>query len=163
MKSLNPTSFSLLLLLVLATTAVVAVGAPEGHTRGHNAKHGDRDGKCRGPKCSTTRGQTRAILTLNSFEKGGDGGGPSECDGRYHSDNMPIVALSTGWYNGGSLCHKNITIYTKNGRSTQAMVVDECDVNHKCRKDIVDGSKAVWMALGIPRNNWGWLPVTWST
>ena len=28
-------------------------------------------------------GNTKAILTLNSFEKGGDGGGPSECDNQY--------------------------------------------------------------------------------
>ncbi|KAE7999526.1 hypothetical protein FH972_003944 [Carpinus fangiana] len=35
---------------------------------------------------------TKATLTINSFEKGGDGGGPSECDGQYHSDNTPMVA-----------------------------------------------------------------------
>ncbi|KAB2595764.1 ripening-related protein 1 [Pyrus ussuriensis x Pyrus communis] len=42
-------------------------------------------------------GSTKAYLTLNSFEKNGDGGGPSECDNHYHNDNTPVVALSTGW------------------------------------------------------------------
>ncbi|KAI5345574.1 hypothetical protein L3X38_013451 [Prunus dulcis] len=46
-------------------------------------------------------GSTKAYLTLNSFEAGGDGGGPSECDKKYHNDNTPVVALSTGWYNNG--------------------------------------------------------------
>ncbi|MCD9561398.1 hypothetical protein HAX54_020501 [Datura stramonium] len=49
-------------------------------------------------KCSPpVTGNTKAVLTLNSFQKGGDGGGPSECDNQYHSDDTPVVALSTGW------------------------------------------------------------------
>ncbi|KAJ0483867.1 putative kiwellin [Helianthus annuus] len=40
----------------------------------------------------------KSTMTINSFEKGRDGGGPSECDGKFHSDNTPIVALSTRWY-----------------------------------------------------------------
>ncbi|PRQ20874.1 putative rlpA-like protein, double-psi beta-barrel [Rosa chinensis] len=71
-------------------------------------------------------GNTQPYLTLNSFEEGGDGGGPSECDGKYHNDKIPVVALSTGWYNGGSRCLNNIRI-NGNGRSVVAMVVDECD------------------------------------
>jgi hypothetical protein len=43
--------------------------------------------------------RTKATLTINSFEKGGDGGAPSECDNKYHSDDTPVVALSTGWFN----------------------------------------------------------------
>ncbi|KAK2988381.1 hypothetical protein RJ640_019263 [Escallonia rubra] len=39
---------------------------------------------------------TKATLTLNAFQKGGVGGGPSECDNQYYSDNTPDVALSTG-------------------------------------------------------------------
>ncbi|XVF78792.1 hypothetical protein PTKIN_Ptkin14bG0165500 [Pterospermum kingtungense] len=35
-------------------------------------------------------------IKLNSFEAGGDGGGPSEWDNQYHSDDEPVVALSTG-------------------------------------------------------------------
>nr|GEZ88185.1 hypothetical protein [Tanacetum cinerariifolium] len=78
-------------------------------------------------------GGTEATLTLNSFQKGGDGGGPSEC-------------------------HKYITI-NGNGRSVKAMVVDECDstmgcdAEHDyqppCPNNIVDASKAVWKALGV--------------
>nr|GMC89387.1 rlpA-like double-psi beta-barrel domain-containing protein [Ipomoea batatas] len=98
----------------------------------------------------------KAVLTINSFEKGGDGGGPSECDGHYHSDDTLIVALSTRWYNHGHRCHNYITI-NGNGRSVKAMVVDECDSNGGCANNIVDASKAVWKALafggvGVGRN-----------
>ncbi|KAL7254435.1 hypothetical protein ACSBR1_008761 [Camellia fascicularis] len=35
-------------------------------------------------KCSPpVSRQTKAALTINSFQKGGDGGSPSECDGKY--------------------------------------------------------------------------------
>ncbi|KAK4411015.1 Kiwellin-1 [Sesamum angolense] len=123
-------------------------------------------------KCSPPiSGTTKAVLTLNSFEKGGDGGGPSECDNNYHSDDTPVVTLSTGWYSGGSRCLNNITI-SANGRSVMAMVVDECDSTMGCDEDhdyqppcpnnIVDASKAVWKALGVPENDWGGLDITWS-
>ncbi|KAK4418644.1 Kiwellin-1 [Sesamum alatum] len=123
-------------------------------------------------KCSpAVSGTTKAVLTINSFEKGGDGGGPSECDNKYHSDDTPVVALSTGWYNGGSRCLKNIII-SANGQSVTAKVVDECDSTMGCDKDhdyqppcpnnIVDASKAVWKALGVPEDDWGELDITWS-
>ncbi|XP_056686010.1 kiwellin-1-like [Spinacia oleracea] len=61
-------------------------------------------------KCSPpVTSHTKAILTLNSFAKGGDGGGASACDNRYHSDSTPVVALSTGWYNKGSRYSRVIT------------------------------------------------------
>ncbi|KAL2335960.1 hypothetical protein Fmac_010406 [Flemingia macrophylla] len=123
-------------------------------------------------KCSPqVSGRTKAYLTLNSFEKNGDGGGPSACDNQYHSDDKPIVALSTGWFNHKSRCHKKITI-NGNGRSVEAMVVDECDSTMGCDADhdyqppcannIVDASKAVWEALGVPQDQWGGLQITWS-
>ncbi|KAI7724626.1 hypothetical protein M8C21_024965 [Ambrosia artemisiifolia] len=115
--------------------------------------------------------RTKATLTLNSFEEGGDGGSESACDGQFHSDNTPVVALSTGWYKRGSRCNKFITIYG-NGRSVRAKVVDECDSTMGCDEEhayqppcpnnIVDASKAVWKALGVPKNNWGNLAITWS-
>ncbi|CAL9007134.1 unnamed protein product [Prunus brigantina] len=46
-------------------------------------------------------GAPRPTSLLTVFEAGGDGGGPSECDNKYHNDNTPVVALSTGWYNNG--------------------------------------------------------------
>ncbi|KAF9613796.1 hypothetical protein IFM89_011965 [Coptis chinensis] len=123
-------------------------------------------------KCSPpVSSNTKAVLTLNSFEDGGDGGGPSECDNKYHSDDKPVVALSTGWFNHESRCLKNITI-SGNGRSVVAMVVDECDSTMGCDKDhdyqppcpnnIVDASKAVWKALGVPLSDWGELDIVWS-
>ncbi|KAI7735098.1 hypothetical protein M8C21_014900 [Ambrosia artemisiifolia] len=122
--------------------------------------------------CSpTVTRATKAKLTINSFQKGGEGGGPSECDNKYHSDDTPVVALSTGWYKGGQRCLKFITI-NGNGRSVKAMVVDECDstrgcdVEHAyqppCPRNIVDASKAVWKALGVSKSNWGDLDITWS-
>ncbi|KAG8391816.1 hypothetical protein BUALT_Bualt01G0226200 [Buddleja alternifolia] len=123
--------------------------------------------KC-SPKVST---HTKAVLTLNSFEKGKDGGGPSECDNKYHSDNTPIVALSTGWFNKKSRCFKKITIHA-NGKSVEAMVVDECDskmgcdnehdYQPPCDNNIVDASKAVWEALGVPKKDWGEMDIHWS-
>ncbi|PHU09624.1 putative ripening-related protein 1 [Capsicum chinense] len=123
-------------------------------------------------KCSPpVTGNTKAILTLNSFQKGGDGGGPSECDNQFHSDNTPVVALSTGWYSGGDRCLNYITI-SANGRSVKAKVVDECDSTMGCDEEhdyqppcpnnIVDASKAVWEALGIPEGDWGDYDITWS-
>uniref|UniRef100_K4ATN5 Uncharacterized protein n=1 Tax=Solanum lycopersicum TaxID=4081 RepID=K4ATN5_SOLLC len=115
-------------------------------------------------KCSPpVTDNTKAILTLNSFENGGNGGGPSECDNQYHSDDTPVVALSIGWYNGGDRCLNYITI-SANGRSVKAKVVDECDstmgcddehdYQPPCPNNIVDASKAVWEALGIPKGDW---------
>ncbi|KAK9002986.1 hypothetical protein V6N11_060560 [Hibiscus sabdariffa] len=114
---------------------------------------------------------TRAKLTNNDFSQGGDGGGPSECDEHYHENSELIVALSTGWYNGGSRCGKMILIRASNGRSVKAKVVDECDSRHgcdeehayqpPCKNNIVDGSDAVWSALGLNKDV-GIVDVTWS-
>ncbi|CAI9283789.1 unnamed protein product [Lactuca saligna] len=123
-------------------------------------------------KCSpVVTKHTTATLTINSFQKGGDGGGPSACDGKYHSDNTLIVALSTGWYNNRKRCSKFINIHY-NGKSVKAKVVDECDstvgcdAEHgyqpPCPNNIVDASKAVWKALGVPKSDWGEAKVTWS-
>ncbi|KAL5721156.1 hypothetical protein ACHQM5_013750 [Ranunculus cassubicifolius] len=104
---------------------------------------------------------TKAILTINSFERGGEGGGPSECDGQYHDNDTLVVALSTRWFDHKSRCFKNIQI-NYNGRSVLAKVVDECDSTRGCRNDIVDASKGVWKALGVPQSQWGWSDITWS-
>ncbi|KAJ1408593.1 RlpA-like domain superfamily [Sesbania bispinosa] len=114
---------------------------------------------------------TKALLTLDSFQKGGDGNGPSKCDNQFHSDKTLVVALSTGWFNNKSRCLHNITISAK-GQSVEAMVVDECDSSMGCDADhdylppcgnnIVVASVAVWKALGIPQNQWGLLDITWS-
>ncbi|XXG63930.1 hypothetical protein AAC387_Pa05g2011 [Persea americana] len=116
-------------------------------------------------------GNTGATMTINSFAKGGDGGGPSECDNQYHSDDELVVALSTGWYNGGSRCLNKIRI-NANGRSILAKVVDECDSVNGCDSDhdfqppcpnnIVDASPAVWKQLGIPKSQIGDYDITWS-
>ncbi|KAF7825164.1 putative ripening-related protein 1 [Senna tora] len=109
-------------------------------------------------------------LSKASSILGGDGGGPSECDNQYHSDDTPVVALSTGWFDHRSRCLNNITI-SANGKSVVAMVVDECDSTMGCDEDndyqppcdnnIVDASKAVWKALGVPQAQWGGLDITW--
>ncbi|KAK9265703.1 hypothetical protein L1049_001697 [Liquidambar formosana] len=123
--------------------------------------------KCSPPVTSSTP----AKPTNNDFSEGGDGGGPSECDGRYHSNTERIVALSTGWYNGGSRCGKMIRITASNGRSVTAKVVDECDSMHgcdqehagqpPCKNNIVDGSDAVWSGLGLNKDI-GVVDITWS-
>ncbi|GMI99030.1 hypothetical protein HRI_003572300 [Hibiscus trionum] len=123
-------------------------------------------------KCSPpVSSHTKAILTINSFEAGGDGGGPVECDNKYHSDDDPVVALSTGWFNNRKRCMKYIKIHG-NGKSVRAKVLDECDSTAGCDSDhdyqppcphnVVDASKAVWKALGVPENDWGEMDVYWS-
>ncbi|KAH7542663.1 hypothetical protein FEM48_Zijuj02G0098000 [Ziziphus jujuba var. spinosa] len=114
---------------------------------------------------------TKAKLTNNDFSEGGDGGGPSECYNRYYENSERVVALSTGWYNGGSRCGKFIKIKASNGRTTTAKVVDECDSRNgcdeehagqpPCKNNIVDGSDAVWSALGLNKDI-GIVDVTWS-
>ncbi|CAK9134423.1 unnamed protein product [Ilex paraguariensis] len=93
-----------------------------------------------------------------------------ECDNQYHSDDELIVALSTGWYNGGRRCLHYVTI-NANGESVRARVVDDdttmgSDKDHDyqppCANNIVDASKAVWKALGMPEDNWDELDITWS-
>ncbi|ONK70901.1 uncharacterized protein A4U43_C04F2690 [Asparagus officinalis] len=153
---------------------------PSGHLRGKegncNPEH-DSDCCVAGKKypqyrCSPPiKRETKARMTVNSFRKGGDGGGPSECDRKYHSDSEMVVALSTGWYDRGSRCLKNIRI-NANGKSLLARVVDECDSVNGCDSDhdfqppcpnnIVDASPAVWKAFGIPTAEIGDYDVTWS-
>lgn len=123
-------------------------------------------------KCSPTS-KSSAILTLNSFEEGGDGGGAGACFSKFYSDFERVVALSTGWFNGGSRCGKLITIFGNN-KSTTAMVVDECDSMNgcdeihagqpPCRNNVVDGSPAVWSALNISQNDprYGWITISWE-
>ncbi|KAK2988803.1 hypothetical protein RJ640_004105 [Escallonia rubra] len=114
---------------------------------------------------------TPAKLTNNDFSEGGDGGGPSECDGQYHANSERVVALSTGWYSGGSRCGKMVRITASNGESVTAKIVDECDSMNgcdqehagqpPCKNNIVDASNAVWNALGL-NIDLGVVDVTWS-
>ncbi|KAK4478909.1 hypothetical protein RD792_014418 [Penstemon davidsonii] len=117
--------------------------------------------------------RTKAVLTLNSFQKGGDGGGASECDGKFHSDKTKVVALSTGWLRLNDhlkRCNKTVTI-VGNGRRVKARVVDECDstmgcdeehdYQPPCQNNIVDASPAVWKALKVKKDDWGYMEVFW--
>nr|GMD64542.1 kiwellin-like [Ipomoea batatas] len=64
-----------------------------------------------------------------------------------------------------------IRITASNGRSTTAKVVDECDSMHGCDNEhagqgpcdnnIVDGSAAVWNALGL-NQDLGRVSVKWA-
>ncbi|XP_059078131.1 putative ripening-related protein 1 [Cryptomeria japonica] len=104
---------------------------------------------------------TPTTLTLNGFQKGKDRGGPSECDEDYHNDNDLVVALSTGWYTGGSRCHEFIVINPNNGRSMRAMVVDECNSISGCDED--HDFQRVWKALGVDNyDDVGEMSITWS-
>ncbi|KAM7277537.1 hypothetical protein ACFE04_004671 [Oxalis oulophora] len=134
----------------MLTTIIVTVEAqkckPSGKLKGtkppkHGCNTGDDSDCCKPGKFYTTytcspvvEKHTKAILTINSFEKGKDGGGPSECDGKYHKDSTPVVALSTRWFNKKGRCHRFIKIHG-NGKSTRAMVVDECDSTMGCDKE----------------------------
>jgi len=100
-----------------------------------------------------------AVMALTSFEDGD----PVACDGQYHSDGDLIAALSTGWFAGGSMCHRRIRITNSlpNGLNLVAEVVDECDTQSGCKDNMIATSKRVWDALGLDTNI-GEVPVTWS-
>ncbi|KAL7258928.1 hypothetical protein ACSBR1_004937 [Camellia fascicularis] len=173
----------ILFLLVTVFSSVEASCKPSGKIRGKKPPPGQCNTEnhsecCVEGKLYTTykcspkvSDHTKAVLTINSFAKGGDGGAPSECDNEFHSNDSPVVALSTGWFNKQQRCLKKIIIHG-NGRSVEAMVVDECDstlgcdVDHDfqppCPNNIVDASKAVWKALGVPPKKRGNLNITWS-
>ncbi|XP_010229674.1 putative ripening-related protein 5 [Brachypodium distachyon] len=113
-----------------------------------------------------------AVLTLNSFREGKDGGSPSECDNAFHADSELVVALSTGWFAGMARCGRSVRItVVPGGGSVSAKVVDECDSVHgcdaehnfeaPCGNNVVDASPAVWDALGLDRNQ-GLQDITWS-
>lgn len=160
-------------------THICSGSSPSSPTGSCSATSGNSDSCCNSNSCHKTScspavsSSTSAILTVNDFSEGGDGGGPSECDGQYHDNSQRVVALSTGWYNGGSRCGKQIRI-NGNGRSTTATVVDECDSENgcdsehayqpPCANNIVDGSAAVWQALGVSTNDdrYGYMQVTWQ-
>ncbi|GMI98390.1 hypothetical protein HRI_003508300 [Hibiscus trionum] len=123
-------------------------------------------------KCSPqVSNRTKATLTLNGFGDGEDGGGPSECDDKYHSDDELVVALSTGWFDRKKRCLKFINIHG-NGKSVRAKVVDECDstmgcdgehdYQPPCANNIVDASDAVWAALGVSEDDRGEMEIYWS-
>ncbi|CAL5022321.1 unnamed protein product [Urochloa decumbens] len=179
-------AMAIVILVALSTSPVVSslrpglgVCRPSGYLPGRSGncvKNNDPDccvdGKsypqysCSPPVTSSTP----ATLTLNSFEKGEDGGGPSECDNAYHSDEEMVVALSTGWFSDMARCGHRIKI-TANGNSVYAKVVDECDSVHgcddehnfeaPCDNNIVDASPAVWNALGLDQST-GEQDITWS-
>uniref|UniRef100_A0A0E0EZ90 Ripening-related protein 5 n=1 Tax=Oryza meridionalis TaxID=40149 RepID=A0A0E0EZ90_9ORYZ len=79
---------------------------------------------------------TGAVLTLNSFEKGKDGGGPSECDNAYHSDGELVVALSTGWFAGMARFEKG-----KDGGGPS-----ECDNAYHSDGELVVALSTGWFA-----------------
>ncbi|KAL9228927.1 hypothetical protein vseg_004455 [Gypsophila vaccaria] len=122
-------------------------------------------------ECSpTVTNQTPGVLSFRTFQANA-GVNPSKCDSMYHSDSTPVVALSTGWYNGSSRCGKAILI-NANGKTVKATVVDECDstkgcdaqegYHPPCGYNVVAGNTAVWNALGVPTSQSGQLSITWS-
>ncbi|WRX07736.1 hypothetical protein QQP08_000223 [Theobroma cacao] len=160
-KQVCSSVFLLLCVLFLFLSAEAQTCNPSGKIKGKNPPPGqcyqENDSDC----CKVGK----------CFEAGGEGGGPSECDNQYHSDDDPVVALSTGWFNHKKRCLKYINIHG-NGISVRARVVDECDSTMGCDSDhdyqppcpnnIVDASKAVWKALGVPESDWGDMDIYWS-
>lgn len=120
-------------------------------------------------RCEGLDVRIKATLTLNSFQKGGEGGRPSACDGKYHSDSTPVVALLTERFNNRERCLDYIVIHG-NGRSAKAKIVDECDstvgcdAEHDsrppCPNNIVDTSKVVWKALRVKQSDRGEMEIT---
>nr|DAD28517.1 TPA_asm: hypothetical protein HUJ06_029985 [Nelumbo nucifera] len=176
-QSISLSSLYLLFLLPSLISAISSCGGPCQTSDDCDGQLICSNGGCTtDPDAGTTESppvtsSTEAILTNNDFSQGGDGGGPSKCDDSYHNNSGLIVALSTGWYAGGSRCEKMIRITTQSGASVTAKVVDECDsvngcdAEHAnqppCRNNIVDASDGVWNALGLNIDD-GEVSVTWS-
>ncbi|EMS54451.1 hypothetical protein TRIUR3_19938 [Triticum urartu] len=91
------------LALLLATTVEAQECRRSGTLRpgkGHSCEDCCEAGKAYPTyRCSppVVAGATRAIMTLNDFDEGGDGGDPSACDEVFHRNSERVVALSTGW------------------------------------------------------------------
>ncbi|GAY42166.1 hypothetical protein CUMW_064700 [Citrus unshiu] len=82
-----------------------------------------------------------------SPQKNRDGGAPSECDKQYHSDDELVVALSSGIYGNGNGVKAKVII----DESDSAMGCDSShDYHPLCPNNVVDVSKAVRKALGVP-------------
>ncbi|KAK5833197.1 hypothetical protein PVK06_017012 [Gossypium arboreum] len=81
-----------------------------------------------------------------------------------------VARMPSGWYNNRKRCLNYINIHG-NGKSVRAKVVDEMDstmgydsdhdYQSPCPNNIVDASKAVWKALGVPESNWGRMDIYW--
>ena len=99
-----------------------------------------------------------AVMTVNSFQQGGSGGGPASCDGQYHSGSECIVSLSSDWYAGGKRCGKMIRIKDNSSilGGITVIVVDEYD---GCDGEL-GASPAVWHNFGLDPNL-GEVNVTW--
>ncbi|KAE9460508.1 hypothetical protein C3L33_07593, partial [Rhododendron williamsianum] len=86
-----------------------------------------------------------------------------------HSDSTPIVALTTGWYNGGSRCLKEMAVAHQNATSTtwtthrlwHCRPGGTTEGAAPCPNDI-DATKAMWEVLGVPRDSCGKLDITWT-
>ncbi|KAL4311223.1 hypothetical protein GQ457_01G055450 [Hibiscus cannabinus] len=99
---------------------------------------------------------TKANLTLQSYDHGGDGSPPAECDNHYYNDDDFVVVTE-----GDVITNKSINI-RGNGKRVRAKVVDECvssggcDGAHgyepPCGNAIVRASKAVCSALVVPES-----------
>ncbi|GMI63596.1 hypothetical protein HRI_000028900 [Hibiscus trionum] len=182
-KQTHPTVLILVCILFLFPSIQSHTCKPSGKIRAPKPRSGqctieDDPGCCKEGKLYATytcsppvSNHTKATLTLDSFEAGGDGRAPSKCDNRYHSDDKQVVGLSTGWFNKRKRCLEYINIQG-NGKMVKAMVVEECDsrkgcdAKHgyypPCRNNIVVASKAVWKALDVPLSQWGEMNIYWS-
>ena len=61
------------------------------------------------------------------------------------------------------MCGRMIRIKARNGRSTVAKEVDECDSVHgcACKINVVDASETVWKDLGLNTDD-GEVPIIWT-
>ncbi|KAL5792422.1 hypothetical protein ACOSP7_001016 [Xanthoceras sorbifolium] len=152
-KQVSSSTVFLVVCLIFLVTNFLSTCNPSGNIRGRKAPpdqcNQDNDSDCckQGKlypiyRCSpSVSGHTKATLTINSFAKGGDGGGPSECDNQYHPDDTPVVALSTGWYNKVIMTISLLVITT--------LLMPPC---------------SVWEALGVSESSddWGYMDIYWS-
>ncbi|KAF2318858.1 hypothetical protein GH714_011190 [Hevea brasiliensis] len=131
------------------------------------------------------------IMVEQELVGGGGGGGEASCNGEMRILASPVARLEAKILLQEDATQRMTLIAAKMARmvlqqkkmlelyyhpwkwkSVKAKVVDECDSTMGCDADhdyqppcannIVDASKAVWKALGVPEDDWGEMDIYWS-
>lgn len=117
------------------------------------------------PSSSTSNSISAQVSSTLTFYDPTTGGG--KCDGIHHAPTELVVAMSSSLLTKYSACHSVVSLTVPFSlKSVDVVVVDECDERDGCTSNNVDGTPAVWQALGLDmkagRVAINWRVVSWS-